>query len=331
MAASSSKSAVMIALFGNGFLTVIKFIAFAISGSGAMLSEAIHSLADTGNQALLFIGIRRSERPATAAFNYGFGAERFFYALMSAVGIFVLGCGFTLYHGIHSLLHPPELHITALPFVVLGISLVVDGLVLWKAIKVVNGKRGDVGFFAYLKKTSDPTLAAVLLEDGVACLGVLIAIIALIIASVTGSHWPDIIATLIISAMLGWIAIWLGYKNRVLILGQSIPADVHQDCLAFIEDQDSVERVRSVRTRVVGADRFVFSAEIDWNGRALGEKLADWFDEQVQRLSEPEERRALSKEFGERMTEALGDEIDRIEEELRDRHPGLTFVDLESD
>ena len=80
------------------------------------------------------------------------------------LGLFVLGCGVTLYHGVHMVMHPPELHITALPFVVLGISLVVDGVVLWKAVKVVNEKRGDVGFIKFLRGSSDPTLAAVLLE-----------------------------------------------------------------------------------------------------------------------------------------------------------------------
>jgi len=319
------------ALIGNSGLTVMKFVAFAISGSGAMLSEAIHSLADTGNQGLLFLGIKRSERPADAAFHYGFGADRFFYSLMSAVGIFVLGCGVTLYHGVHSILHPPELQITALPFVVLGISLVVDGFVLWKAAQVVNERRGSEGFFRFLGTSSDPTLAAVLLEDGVACLGVIIAALGLGLSQLTGSYVPDVVATLLIGLMMGGIAVWLGLKNRALILGLSIPTDVQEDCLAFMESQSSVESVRVVRTRIVGADRFKFAAEVDWNGRTLGEPLADWVGQQLDQLADPESRRAFAREFGEKITEALGDEIDRIEAELRERHPELTFLDLESD
>ncbi|MFT5051437.1 MAG: zinc transporter 9 [Chlamydiales bacterium] len=331
MAGSSSTSAVLFALVGNAGLTVLKFVAFGISGSGAMLSEAVHSFADTGNQGLLYLGIKRSERPADAAFHYGFGADRFFYSLMSAVGIFVLGCGVTLYHGVHSLLHPPELHITALPFVVLGISLVVDGYVLRKAVHVVNERRGDEGFLRFLRTSSDPTLAAVLLEDGVACVGVLVAMLGIILSQVTGSHLPDVMATFLIGGMMGGIAIWLGLKNKALILGPSIPKAIQQDCLAFMEAQDSVEHVRVVRTRIVGADRFNFAAEVDWNGRALGEPLADWVGEQLERLTDPEERRAFAREFGEKVTEALGDEIDRIESELRERHPELTILDLESD
>ena len=103
--AGSGKSAVLQALIGNGILTVIKFVAFVMSGSGAMMSEAVHSFADTANQALLFIGVKRSMRPADETFAYGYGADRFVFALMSAMGIFILGCGVTIYHGVHSLLH----------------------------------------------------------------------------------------------------------------------------------------------------------------------------------------------------------------------------------
>ena len=109
--AASSRGAVVAALVGNGFLTLIKFGAFALSGSGAMLSEAIHSFADTGNQGLLFLGIRRSQRGPDAMFHYGYGVERFLFCMLSAIGIFVLGCGVTVYHGISSLFHPPELHL----------------------------------------------------------------------------------------------------------------------------------------------------------------------------------------------------------------------------
>ncbi|MEE8467163.1 MAG: cation diffusion facilitator family transporter, partial [Planctomycetota bacterium] len=264
--AGSSQTAVSLAVLGNAFLTVIKFVAFAFSGSGAMLSEAVHSLADTGNQALLFVGIRRSERPADATFHYGFGAERFFFALMSAVGIFVLGCGVTVYHGVHTLLHPPQLTIGWMVYAVLGLSLVVDGLVLWKAVGVVRAQQGERGFFEHLRRSSDPTLAAVLLEDSVACIGVLVAAIGIGCATLTGSSVPDAIATLIIGGMMGFIAIWLGYKNRSLILGPAIPSDVERDVLEYLRAQPSVERVHDVKTRVVGADRFRFKAEVDWNG-----------------------------------------------------------------
>ncbi|MCA9001441.1 MAG: cation diffusion facilitator family transporter, partial [Planctomycetes bacterium] len=216
MAGSESTKAVLLAVLANLGLAIIKLIAFLVSGSGAMLSEAIHSIADTGNQALLFIGIRRSERPANATFHYGFGAERFFFALMSAAGIFVLGCGVTLYHAVHMLMHPEPPHTGWIDFAVLGVSLVVEGGVLLRALAVVNRQRGQVPLLAYLRKSSDPTLAAVLLEDGVACLGVVVAFVGIGAARLTGSGLPDAIATLVIGLLMGFIAVWLGFKNRSL-------------------------------------------------------------------------------------------------------------------
>src|SRR5262245_52952478 len=106
MSESGSKGAVVAAIVVNVFVTAIKFTAFAYSGAGSMLSAAMHTLADAGNQFLLFLGIKRSERPADTRFHYGYGNERFLFALLSAAGIFVLGCGVTVYHGVHSLIDP---------------------------------------------------------------------------------------------------------------------------------------------------------------------------------------------------------------------------------
>ena len=135
--AATGKGAVVAAVFGNGILTVIKFIAFAMSGSGSMFSEGMHSLADTANQALLFVGIKSSERPADAMFPYGYGRDRYFFSLMSAVGVFVLGCGITLYHGVHMLLEPTLVTDITIPIAVLCVSFLVDGLVL-----ATRGTRG---------------------------------------------------------------------------------------------------------------------------------------------------------------------------------------------
>ncbi|MFT4647761.1 MAG: zinc transporter 9 [Glaciecola sp.] len=330
MAGSESTKAVLIAVLANLFLSITKLGAFLFSGSGAMLSEAIHSAADTGNQLLLFIGIRRSERPANDTFHYGFGAERFFFALMSAAGIFVLGCGVTMYHGVHMLLHPTPSNTSWLDFAVLGLSLVVEGAVLIKALKVANAQRGDVPLVTYLNTSTDPTLAAIVLEDGVACLGVLVALGGIGLAQWTGSPMPDAIATLIISCLMGFIAIWLGYKNRSLILGQSLPAETQQRVIAFLDAQESVEGVSRAKSIVVGADNFKFSAEVDWDGAVLGERLLPWAQEalgdQYQGDLTP-----FCREFGARMTQMVADEVNRIEKALREEHPELTHLDLESD
>jgi zinc transporter 9 len=323
---SSSKGAVFAALSVNSFLTVLKFVAFALSGSGSMFSEGMHSLADTGNQALLFIGIKRSERKPDAMFTYGYGGERFLFALLSAVGIFVLGCGVTVYHGVSTLLDPHQLHTPWWLFLILGISFVLDAFVLLKAVQAINKARRGVPFMRFLRTTSDPTIAAVLLEDGIACGGIVVALIGIGLSAATGSPVFDSLGSIVIGGLLGFVAVWLGFKNRSLILGRAIPRHVQDEVLAYLAAQPSVGRVHAIQSRVIGADVYKLKAEIDWNGRWFGEQQAEWMAQQP-----PADTRKLAGDFGERISDAIAQETDRIEKELKAKIPELHFLDFEGD
>ncbi|MCB9557541.1 MAG: cation diffusion facilitator family transporter [Deltaproteobacteria bacterium] len=326
--AGQSGSAVVFAIIGNAILTLAKAAAFFFSRSPSMLSEAMHSLADTANQALLYIGIRRSQRPADRRYHWGYGGERFLFALISAVGIFVLGCGVTVYHGVHSLLHPSASKTTWITFAVLGVSLVIDGFVFALAYREVNQRRGGEPFFQFVRNTSDPTLLAVLFEDFVATVGVVVALSGLALAQVTGDPRFDAAASIVIGLMLGAVAVWLAWRNRELILGPAIPHSLEQQVRGFLLAQPSVEAVRHVRTRIVASERFAFAAEVDYDGRYLGRRHAQWLAEQVDAGLDATE---LAAEFGHRMLTSLALEIDRIEQELRARFPRLAYLDLESD
>ncbi|MDC1143188.1 cation diffusion facilitator family transporter, partial [Planctomycetota bacterium] len=289
--AGDSKGAVLYALCVNAFMTTVKFVVAFLSGSGSMFAEAMHTLADTGNQGLLLMGIKKSDKPANQMFSYGFGAERFFYALMSAVGIFVLGCGVTMYHGIHSLIHPtpfsaPQWYIWA----VLAVGMVLNVIVLKKAIKEINKSRGDMAFFEYLKKTNDPTISAVLLEDGVACLGLVVAAVCIGLSAMFNTPAPDAVGSILIGILLGGVAVFLGYQNRSLILGQAIPEHVEAEAIGFVRAQASVEEVHAVQSRVLGAHKFKLKAEVDWDGRWFGEQLAPWLEENKSKLDTEEGR-----------------------------------------
>lgn len=329
--AASSRSAVVSALLGNGVLTLVKGGAFLLSGSGAMLSEAIHSFADTANQALLYLGIRRSERPPDTTFPYGYGGDRYFYSLMSAVGIFVLGCGVTMYHGIHDLLDPPDLSFSWITFAVLAFALVVEGWVLLQAARAVWSKKGEQGLFTYLRTTSDPTVAAVLLEDAVACLGVVVAATGIGLSALTGNPVFDALGAIVIGMLLGAVAVWLGIKNRALLLGPAIPQHIRDEVVDYLKTHPSVGRVRGVRTRVVGADLFRVQAQIDFDGRRLGARLAEFAAERRPNFDDPEAIRAFAADFGEKLLDELALEVDRIEAELGERFPRLKYVDLEAD
>ncbi len=319
------------ALVGNAVLTVLKIIAFVISGSGAMMSEAVHSAADTANQGLLFLGMRKSLRPADSHFHYGYGADRYVFALMSAMGIFILGCGVTVYHGIHSLMNPPDLSISWVVFAVLGASVLLDGYVFIAAIKEVNSGRGKKSFGAFIRTTTDPTLIAVLFEDFVATFGAMVAMIGIGLSHLTGNPVFDSITSIIIGAMLGIMAVWLGWRNRELILGPAIPDDVQQEVLKFLQDQPSVEAVRKFRTRVVAADTFRIAAEIDYDGVYLGKKHATWLQEQAKDASGEEAWAEIAGEFGERLMQDLGVEVDDVEAKMAAKFPEIRHIDMEAD
>lgn len=323
---ASSKGAVLGAIAGNSLLTLIKGAAFVFSGSGAMLSEAIHSAADTANQLLLFVGMRQSERKADALFHYGYGGERYLYALLSAVGIFVLGCGVTVYHGVHNLLDPPELTFSWITMAVLGVAFVIEGGVLLAALRAVSAQKGDKGLLEYLRTTTDPTVAAVLLEDSVAILGVGVAAGGIALSYWTGNPIFDALGAIIIGAMLGGVAIWLGIKNRTLLLGPSLPPAKQDTIVALVRAQETVKQIGRVRSRVLGADVFRFDAEVDFNGRVLARNALKRAQDSGQAIEglDPEA-------VGEMVVNELALEVDRIEALLRKEHPGLRHVDLEAD
>ena len=329
--AGGSKGAVFAALAGNSFLTVVKFIAFVMSGSGAMLSEAIHSFADTANQGLLFLGIQRSERPPDKLFSYGYGGERFLFALLSAIGIFILGCGVTVYHGIDGLLHPHEVHADWVVWAVLGVSLLIDGAVLTAAIRAVAAAKGDQSFWGFVRSSSDPTVLAVLFEDFIACTGVIVAAVGIGLSELTGSSVFDSIASIVIGLLLGAVAVWLGYRNRTLILGPSIPAEVERGVLDIIRAQASVTAVSAIKSRIVGADHFKLKAEVDYDGAVLAREHVDWVANNLPDAGDREAVARFTEAFGERMTNTLATEIDRIEQQVIEKFPNLRYIDLESD
>lgn len=329
--AGQSTGAVVYAIVGNGFLTVLKFVAFVASGSGAMLSEALHSFADTSNQALLFMGIRRSEGAPTAMFPYGHGVERYFFALMSAVGIFVLGCGVTIYHGIRSLIDPHELELRWWIFAVLAISFAVEFWVLIKAWQAVKVDLGGRSLREFADANTDPTALAVLLEDGAACLGVLVAVVGIGLAQITGNPMWDAIGSIVIGIMLGLVAIVIGWQNRRLILGRRIPLHIRKSAVEYLNAQPSVDEVKAIQSRVLGAGNLRLKAEVEFDGAFLGRSEADWVREKLPAKDDADSVATFSADFGARVIEKLGDEIDRIEGELQNLHPELKHIDFETD
>ena len=269
--AGSSAKAVYTAIATNSVITVTKLTAFAFTGSGAMLSEGIHSLADVGNQSLLALGIQKAKKEADADHPYGYGRDAFVWAMVSAVGIFFLGCGFTLYHGasslwdhLHGHSHPIESVNVAVG--VLIFSVVLESWTLWIAVREVSksAKAAGMTLAEYTQDGPDPMAVAVLLEDAAAVIGVLIALCCIGLYVITGNPIFDAIGSLIISALLGCVAIFLVRKNRSALLGRTVNSGKQAAVLDVLTKDPVVEHVHDIKSTVMSADTFRFKAEVDF-------------------------------------------------------------------
>ena len=333
--AGGSTKAVYAAIVANSIVAVLKFIGFALSGSGAMLSEGIHSIADVSNQVLLAVGISRSEQAPDEDHPYGYGRDTFVFAMISAVGIFWFGCGVTLYHGITSLMHPHPVQELSIAIGILVVSGVIESVTLWMAWVAVrdSAKKANQTLSEFMLKGSDPMGVAVLLEDGAAVLGILVALAALGMSLVTGNPIFDAIGSILIGVLLGLVAIFLVIKNRTALLGQSMSAENTSRVVEALKTDPVVEAVNDVKTTVLGTNQARFKAEVEFDGEAVARRFlatqdltATWDD-----INDEAALRAFLIQYGDHIIDALGDEIDRLETKIRTVAPEIRHVDLEAE
>ena len=332
MATQGSRKAVVTAIVGNSLVMLAKFVAFFFTASTAMLSEAIHTAADLLNQILLLVGIVRSGKTADTEFAYGYAAERYVWALISAVGIFFLGCGVTIYHGVESLFSDHhELKEAGWAIGVLIFSFLLEAYVLWVAVKAAMQQAEGKPFFQFMRTEADPATVAVVLEDSAACLGVLIALAAIILYQVTGHAYWDAVGSISIGVLLGAIAIWLIYRNTQLLVGVSIPPKIRQQVEKIINDNPAVEEIVDMKTRVLDTETYRIKADIRFDGEALSEKLKNQVDAAYDKVKTREEFHAFAKEYADDVVELLADEIDAIEKKIQQEIPKARHMDLEAD
>jgi solute carrier family 30 (zinc transporter), member 9 len=327
-APSSSVKAVIAALSGNVVVTLIKFVAFFLSGSGAMLSEAIHSAADTGNQVLLFLGLKRASRERDEEFHYGYGGERFIFGILSAAGIFFIGCGVTVYHGVNSLLHPHQPEIGFVTFAVLGVSFLIEGGVLLFAVRGLRMQAGRMPFFRFVREKADPAAVAILLEDGAAVLGLVLAATGIALAFVTGNPVWDSLASIIVGLLLGVIAVYLVMANRGLLLGRAVPDEVEARFVELIRARPSIADIHDVKTRQLTPESFQFKAEIRFSEAFVAARLAEALPASGVPGSGEAREQGL-RDVARHLIRALSEEVDSIEHEVRSAIPEAKHIDLE--
>ncbi len=320
---------VLAAIIGNATVSAAKFIGWAISFSPSMLAEAIHSLADTINQILLLIGIRHGSGKPTPMYPFGKGRARYIWNLVSALGIFFVGFGFTTYHGIMSLIEPKHDPIdqTWIPLVILAISFVIESYTLWVAIGAVNKAKGEKSLWEYIRTGDDPTAVAVLLEDSIALLGVSTALIGLYLSRLTNSPLPDAIASIVIGCLLGVMAIMLAVSNGRILMGVSAGADEEAEIREFLESYPTVERVTSLKTAVMAPGVLRLAVEVEFHGGILINRQQ--IERDAERIREGEDPTYILFETAERMVRTVGREINRLESDLIKRFPQIHMIDLE--
>ena len=339
--AGGSKVAVYSAIGANSLVMVAKFVGWAMTGSGPMLAEAIHSAADVGNQSLLAVGMKRSALPPDARHPYGYGRDAFVWALMSAVGIFFVGCGVSVAHGVHTLLAGGEHEVgnPSLNIGILALSMVAEGGSLLVAVRGLQkeARARNIGLWEHVRTTDDPFGVAVLLEDSAACLGVLLAFCTIGLSALTHQSWWDAVGSILIGVLLGGVALVLMQRNRALLIGQSIRQDDLDQVVATLENDPVVEKIARARAVVAGASSYRVSAEVDFDGREVVRRMlaerdmAAVAEELGAATADPEALGTWLADFGEDVLERMGDEVDRIEGELRAAVPRARSVELEPD
>jgi cation diffusion facilitator family transporter len=297
----AARRTVIIALGANASIAVAKIVAGVASGSSAMLAEAAHSIADTMNQVFLLFSLALGERPPDAEHPFGHGKERFFWAFLAAVGIFVAGAGFSLYEGLHRIFGPPAEHGSfGIVYAVLGFSLLADGASLVRAWRQTRREASErrQPYRSYVRASRDPTTKTVLFEDSGAVIGVGLAFAGVAMFQATGNQVYDGLASVSIGVLLAVIAVALGRDTKNLLIGEAATPEERKAITEVIEANRGVDRVLELLTMALSPDRLLVAARVD---------LADG-------LSADEIERASS-------------EIDR---ELRERIPTVWQVFLDA-
>lgn len=321
---------VLAAFTGNFFIMCLKFIGFALSGSGAMFSEAIHSFADTANQSFLMIGLRRSRKKADRHSSYGYGRERFFWALLSACGIFFLGAGVTINNGLQSFLKNEHIFIGGFVFIVLGISMIVELFTFFLAIRELRAHDKKSKIFKVLRE-GDPMTVAVVYEDGVAVLGVAIAFVSILLTKLTGNLYWDAFGSILIGSLLGIVAIILINKNRLYLIGKKMPPDMEEEIMDILQSEPTIEKVIDFKSTTLDIDKYLIKCEVEFNCSVL---LKDMYQNGFK-----EEHEFIKDDYGEflkflvdhtdRVPRMIGTKIDEIEKKIHLAVPSVKHIDIE--
>jgi cation diffusion facilitator family transporter len=295
----SSKSVILAAFVANLFIALVKYVVAFFTASSAMLAEAIHSTADTLNQVLLFVGLRKAARKADELHPFGFSGEAYFWSFIVAIILFTTGAIFSIYEGVHKLRHPAPVDHLPVAMLVLAVAIFAEAVSLRVAVRKINAERGTTGLAAFLHQTKKAELVVVFLEDTAALLGLAIALAALLTEYVTGILFFDGLASILIGGLLAVTALVMGYETKSLIIGESADPALLRRVRELLLKEESIVRIIHIRSLHLGADDILLAVKAEFDPRLNNQQICNL--------------------------------INAIEADIRRQHPAITKIFIEPD
>ncbi|MDP8957821.1 MAG: cation diffusion facilitator family transporter [Actinomycetota bacterium] len=276
--AADSRSAVLAALFANAGIAIAKFVAFLFTGAASMLAESIHSVADSSNQGLLLLGQHRARLEPSADYPFGYARERYFWAFAVSVVLFALGGLFSLLEGLQKLRHPHEITSVWWAVGVLVMGIVLEAFSLRTAIQASDRAKGRLSWWSFIRKTKQPELPVVLLEDIGALLGLVAALVAVGLAAVTGDPRFDALGSLVIGILLAAIAAVLALEMKGLLIGESARPEDIKAIRRAIEEGPHVRRLIDLKTQHLGPEELLIGARVEFDDELDFREMAKAID-----------------------------------------------------
>ena len=270
----SAKKTIYAAMAANFAIAITKFFAASVTGSSAMLSEGIHSVVDTGNELLLLLGIKLSQKPADASHPFGYGQELYFWTLIVALFIFAIGGGMSIYEGIEHVQHPEPLSDPFWSYMVLGLAVVFEGYSWNVALQEFLAQKKEKSFWSAIRASKDPTIFTILFEDTAALIGLLVAFVGVLSGHLLGNVYLDGIASIIIGVILCGVALLLAAESKGLLIGEGADAATVSSIRTITQEDAAVEKVLQVLTLHFGPQEILLNLEIKFVENLETEELA---------------------------------------------------------
>ncbi len=250
---------------GNGLIAVAKIIATMVTGSSAMLSEAVHSIVDTGNQALLLWGIKRSSKPADERHPFGYGMELYFWTFVVAILIFAIGAGVSLYEGFSKINNPQQVKYIYINYIVLGFAMIFEGGAWIVAFREFRKRKGKLGYLKAMQVSKDPTVFTVLFEDSAAMLGLFAAFIGLLLTQWLGNPVYDALASIVIGLILSFTAMLLAYESKGLLIGEAASREVVSSIIDIVKGKSEILSINEILTMHMGPEDVLLNISLDFH------------------------------------------------------------------